>query len=124
MPRGRTATVEAPVQLTSATGWIALAQVPAGTFHALKIEAEGTWSAEIAPSESVVQGAQSNAGGTTLSTQTRKITPHEASGRLYRAYWYVPDVKRWVKAVEENYSSGGVRNERFTDELESFKPAG
>jgi len=96
-------------------------QVPAGTFHALKIEAEGTWSAEIAPAESVVQGAQSNAGGTTMSTQTRKTAPHEASGRLYRAYWYVPDVKRWVKAVEENYSSGGVRNERFTDELESFK---
>lgn len=99
-------------------------QVPAGTFHALKIEAEGTWSAEIAPSESVVQGAESNAGGITMSTQTHKTTPHEASGRLYRAFWYVPDVKRWVKAVEENYSSGGVRNERFTDELESFKPAG
>lgn len=99
-------------------------QVPAGTFHALKIESEGTWSAEVAPGETVVQGGQSNAAGTTLATETHKTVPHETSGRLYKAYWYVPDVKRWVKAVEEDYSSGGVRNERFTDELESFKPAG
>jgi hypothetical protein len=32
-------------------------------------------------------------------------------------------VKRWVKSVEEYYSSGGVRNERYSEELESFKPA-
>lgn len=98
-------------------------QVPAGTFHALKIEAEGTWSAEVAPGESVVQGGESNAGGTTMSTQVHKTAPHEASGRLYKAYWYAPDVKRWVKSIEEDYSSGGVRNQRTTEELESFKPA-
>lgn len=99
-------------------------QVPAGTFHALKIEGEGTWSAEVASAETVIQGGQSNAAGTTLSTETHKTLPHETSGRLYKAYWYVPDVKRWVKSVEEDYSSGGVRNQRITDELESFKPAG
>lgn len=99
-------------------------QVPAGAFHALKIEAEGTWSAQVAPGETVVQGGESNAAGTTLSSETRRTLPRETSGRLYRAYWYVPDVKRWVKSVEEDYSSGGVRNARFTEELESFKPAG
>jgi len=99
-------------------------QVPAGTFHALKVEAEGTWSAQVAPGQAVVQGGESNAGGTTLSTQTHKTVEHEVSGRLYKAYWYAPDVKRWVRSVEEDYSSGGVRNERVTDELESFKPAG
>jgi len=36
---------------------------------------------------------------------------------------YVPEVKRWVKSVEEYYGSGGVRNERYTGELESFKLA-
>jgi hypothetical protein len=35
----------------------------------------------------------------------------------------VPEVKRWVKSVEEYYGSGGVRNERYTGELESFKLA-
>lgn len=98
--------------------------VPAGTFHALKIEGEGTWSAQLAPEETVTQGAQVTESGTTMSTQVQKTAPRETSGRLYKAYWYVPDVKRWVKAVDENYSSGGARNERFTDELESFKPAG
>jgi hypothetical protein len=29
-------------------------------------------------------------------------------------------VKRWVKSVEEYYSSGGVRNERITQELDAF----
>jgi hypothetical protein len=33
----------------------------------------------------------------------------------------VPEVKRWVKSVEEYYSSGGVRNERYAQELQSFK---
>jgi hypothetical protein len=43
------------------------------------------------------------------------------SGRTYKAFWYVPEVRRWVKSVEEYYGSGGVRNERYTAELESFK---
>ena len=98
--------------------------VPAGKFRALKIEADGHWEAELAPAQSVVQGAQSGQNGTTLVTQVQKTTDRQTSGRLYKAYWYAPEVKRWVKSIEENYSSGGVRNERFTQELESFRPAG
>jgi hypothetical protein len=45
------------------------------------------------------------------------------SGRTYKAFWYVPEVRRWVKSVEQYYGSGGVRNERYTGELESVKPA-
>jgi hypothetical protein len=36
---------------------------------------------------------------------------------------YVPEVRRWVKSVEEYYGNGGVRNERYTGELESLKLA-
>lgn len=104
-------------------GW-EMVEVPAGKFRALKIEAEGHWQAELAPGQTVTQGAQSNAAGTTLATEVRNVTAGATSGRLYRAYWYVPEIKRWVKSVEEDYSSGGVRNARFTQELESFKPAG
>jgi hypothetical protein len=43
-----------------------------------------------------------------------------ASGRTYKAFWYVPEVRRWVKSVEEYYASSGVRNEKYTGELESF----
>jgi hypothetical protein len=96
-------------------------EVPAGKFNALKIEAEGRWTAELEPSQTVVQGAQSNAGGTSMVTQTQKTTDKTVSGRTYKAFWYVPEVRRWVKSVEEYYGSGGVRNERYTGELESLK---
>ena len=96
-------------------------EVPAGKFRALKVESEGRWEAEVAPGQSVVQGAQSGQGGATLVTQVQNTTERETSGRTYKAFWYVPEVKRWVKSVEEYYSSGGVRNERYTQELESYK---
>jgi hypothetical protein len=96
-------------------------EVPAGKFNALKIEAEGRWTAELEPTQTVVQGAQSNADGTSMVTQAQKTTDKTVSGRTYKAFWYVPEVRRWVKSVEEYYGSGGVRNERYTGELESLK---
>ena len=97
-------------------------EVPAGTFKALKIEAEGHWTAEMEPGQSVVQGAQSSAEGVSMSTQVQRTAERSATGRTYKAFWYAPEVKRWVKSVEEYYGSGGVRNESYTTELESFKP--
>ena len=95
-------------------------EVPAGKFNALKIEAEGHWTAVVEPSQSVVQGAQSSAAGVSMVTQTQKTTDRTASGRTYKAFWYVPEVRRWVKSVEEYYGSNGVRNEKHSGELESF----
>jgi len=96
-------------------------EVPAGKFNALKVEAEGHWTAELEPSQTVIQGAQSNAAGVSMTTETQKVTDRTASGRTYKAFWYVPEVGRWVKSVEEYYGSNGVRNEKYTAELESFK---
>lgn len=98
-------------------------KVPAGKFRALKIESEGHWEAELAPSQSVVQGAESRQDSATVVSQVRRTLPRNVGGKTYKAFWYAPEVKRWVKSVEEYYSSGGVRNERYTQELESFKPA-
>jgi hypothetical protein len=95
-------------------------EVPAGKFNALKIESEGHWTAEVEPTQTVVQGAQSSAAGVSMVTQTQKVTDRTASGRTYKAFWYVPEVRRWVKSVEEYYASNGVRNEKYTGELESF----
>jgi hypothetical protein len=97
--------------------------VPAGKFSAIKIEAEGTWVAEIEPRSTVVQGTQVGANGSTTVAQTQNIAEAKVTGRAYKAFWYVPEMKRWVKAVEEYYSANGVRNERYTNELVSFKPA-
>ena len=99
-------------------------EVPAGKFNALKIEAEGKWTAELEPRSVVVQGAAVSGGATTMVTQAQKTAAGvTATGRLYKAFWYAPDVKRWVKEVEEIYDAGGVRTERTTDELEAFKVA-
>jgi hypothetical protein len=98
-------------------------EVPAGKFNAFKVEAEGRWTAELEPTQSIVQGAQSNTDGTSMVTQTQRTREEPVAGRTYKAFWYVPEVKRWVKSVEEYYSSGGVRTERYTAELESFKIA-
>jgi len=98
-------------------------EVPGGKYRAVKIEAEGRWSGVLAPAETVVQGAEAHETGTTMSTQVQKRTAREVSGRLYKAFWYAPEVKRWVKSVEEDYSNGGVRNVRRTTELEAYKPA-
>ena len=95
--------------------------VPAGTFDTVKVECEGTWTAEMEPTVTVAQSAQTNAGGTTMATQANRVSAGEHSGRVYKAFWYVPSVKRWVKSVEEYYSSGGVRTESHVGELESFK---
>jgi hypothetical protein len=96
-------------------------EVPAGKFNALKVEAEGHWTAEIEPAQSVVQAAQSSAAATSMATEVQKARVEPATGRTYKAFWYVPEVRRWVKSVEEYYGNGGVRNERYVGELESFK---
>ncbi|MEJ0003824.1 MAG: hypothetical protein WDN30_10015 [Pararobbsia sp.] len=98
-------------------------EVPAGKFQAIKIEAEGQWTAQVAPGQTVTQGMTNNPGDTTLVTQTHRTTPQQVSGQLYEAFWYVPEVGRWVKSVEEYYGSNGVRSQRISAELESFKRA-
>ncbi len=98
-------------------------EVPAGKFKALKIEADGAWTGEVAPRTAASIATQSSAQGTTAAAQTVNVTAETVTGRLYQAYWYVPEVKREVKSVEENYDTNGVRSARFTNELESYKVA-
>lgn len=102
------------------TGWEDVT-VPGGTFHALKIEGDGTWSAAIAPAVSGTAGTRLDAQGTTTVMQTTRTTPKVVSGRIYKALWYVPKVKRWVKYVEEGYDANDVRTVLYTDELTASK---
>jgi len=99
--------------------------VPAGKFHALKVEMEGDWHKEFAPvGPSAVSSASSNANGSVGVVKTQNAgTPNPASGKLYQAFWYVPEIKNHVKAIFEDYQAGGALNRRTTEELESFVPA-
>ncbi|MDO9711358.1 hypothetical protein [Paracraurococcus lichenis] len=97
--------------------------VPAGTFRALKIEGEGSWTAVLAPAQTAMVGGRSDAGGSTVVTQTRRSGETTVTGRAYKAFWYVPEVRRWVRSVEESFGSNGLRGDSYRDELESFRLA-
>lgn len=94
--------------------------VPAGQFNAIKIEGEGRWSDELEPTRAVTQGARSTGDDTTMVSEASARPAIKRGGRMYRQMWYVPAVKRWVKAVEEQYQPDGSRFERKTFELVSF----
>jgi single-stranded DNA-binding protein len=104
------------------TGWEDVT-VPAGTFHALKIEVEGEWSAVAAPAPAAASGSQVNSQGSTTMAQKTTTAASTAGGRTYKAFWYVPEVKRWVKAVEEYYGADGAMTSRYGDQLVSYKLA-
>lgn len=101
-------------------GWEDI-EVPAGKFHALKVEAEGTWSGMTTGASASSNRSVGTAGNGATSSMTVAQPPHEASGRIYRAYWYVPSAKRAVKSVIEEFTSKGVRGFRQTTEMESAK---
>lgn len=98
--------------------------VGATTYHAVKIEADGEWQATLAPAVAAVSGSRVDGQGTTSTVQTNRVVPQTFSGRGYKAFWYVPAVKRWVRSVEELYDPNGTRIERSSEELESYKVAG
>lgn len=98
--------------------------VPAGTFRALKIEAKGFLDADVII-PSVAQSTAVAGGGSGTS-----VSQAQAGGRgvvhrtTYDLVYYVPEVKRMVKTVVEQYNEGDVMTGRTTDELVSFKPGG
>jgi hypothetical protein len=95
--------------------------LPAGKFKALKIEGEGHWTAELEPNQTVVQMAQVSQDVTTMVTQANKTQAALFTGRTYLVLWYAPEIKRFIKSIEESYDNHGVRNSRETVELEAYK---
>lgn len=95
--------------------------VAAGTFRALKIEADGNWNAEIEPATNNASFSRNDSLGTSQVQMTTSVQPTSATGRTYKAFWYVPAVKRWVKYVEEYYGNNGGLTERHAGELDSYK---
>ncbi len=103
-------------------GWESIT-VPAGTFRALKIEGEGHWSADIAPAVTAAAVTRADQQGAASVLQTDRVVAGTVGGRLYKAFWYVPEVKRYVKTDEEYFDANGVRTEQAMEELTAFKVA-
>ena len=96
---------------------------PAGTFHALRIECNGSVKAQMAPSSSVIGGVVASPGDATTVTHSQVSGAHTAYFTNFEVLDYVPSVKYYVKSVEEQYNSENVRVRRSTDVLSSFKAA-
>lgn len=96
---------------------------PAGTFHALKIEADDEWTQEYnevaATASSTVAAGQTGSAG--LVTANKAYTPPPVSGKTYQVLWYAPEVKTYVKFVYESYQANGLLAKRTTELLDSFK---
>lgn len=103
------------------TGWTDI-KVPAGVFHALKVEMEGEWSKEfnaIGPSTSSA-AAQDQGNSVAIARIAQARTPKPVTGKLYQALWYVPETKTYVKSITEDYSANGTLHARVTEVLESM----
>jgi hypothetical protein len=100
--------------------------VPAGTFHAMKIEADGSWYREYRQQGPAVSGnaSQNDAVSVAQAVVRKPFTPPPASGRRYQAWWFVPEVKRDVKSIIEMSGAQGELVSRETAEMEKFTPAG
>jgi hypothetical protein len=101
------------------TGWEEIT-VPAGTFKALKVEADGTWKSGLEPSTNTSTTTRTDREGSTVMMHAGKSRPGATTGKLYRAYWYVPEARTYVKAVDENFSSNGTLSRRTIEEMDAF----
>jgi hypothetical protein len=103
-----------------AVGWEDVV-VPAGTFHTLKIEAEGTVEAHIFVPATAGGGVASAPGGSTAVARTTAARSGIAHLITHDEFYYAPEVKYFVKSVEEQYNASNIRTLRDAQELVSYK---
>ncbi len=94
--------------------------VPAGTFHAYKIVAEGEIEARMAPMAAGVAAVTATPDGATTVTHTDKSGPSVVHATSYEEIFYDPKVKYFVKTVEDQFNSENVRTSHRTDVLQSY----
>lgn len=80
--------------------------VPAGTFHALKVEEHGTGDAVVQIPAIAVSAAASTGPGANGLTHVQRASTRILHVTTYSEVYYVPDIKYWVKNVQE----GAVEN--------------
>lgn len=104
------------------TGWEDVT-TPAGTFHTMKIESDDQVKADFIAASAAVGGAVATADGATVVTKTNNAGPHTEYDEVFSTFYYAPEVKYWVKSVNDTFNTNNIRISRRTDLLLSFKPA-
>jgi len=109
-------------QTYTVVGWEDVT-VPAGTFHAIKVVSKGIDKATIEVANTAVAGMVAGAGGATSVAHTQRGGTGQLTTSAYAEYYYVPELKNYVKTIEEQYNTDNVRVMRTTRALVSYKAA-
>lgn len=105
----------------SAVGWEEVT-VPAGAFHALKVVCKGVDEMTVEVPAQAMAGTVAGSAGATSIAHAQKGGQAKITHMTYAETYYVPEVKNYVKAVDEQYNVDNVRLSRTTGVLVSFKP--
>ncbi len=97
--------------------------VPAGTFHAVKIEAKGVFEAQMAAGSGAVAGLAGSDQDKTAIVHSQFTPAHTEYASLHSVFDYSAQVKAAVKTVEEVYNSDDVRVRLTIRSLVSTRPA-
>ena len=105
----------------TAMGWEDVT-VPAGAFHALKIVCKGTETVTFEVPARTLAGTVADSAGATSIAHAQRGGQASATHPLYGETYYVPEIRNYVKSVDERYDADNLRLSRFTTVLVSFKP--
>ncbi len=95
--------------------------VPAETFQALKVKATGIDHATIDVPNMAAGGVAANGEGAMTVSRAVRGGRRQLTVQSYGELYYVPQVKNFVKSVEEQYNTDGVRVVRNTKVLVSYR---
>jgi hypothetical protein len=98
-------------------------ETPAGKFKTLKIEAKGTWIGDVVARVRTDVAIAANNGVAQTARQDIVQGAQRAEGRVYNVVWYAPEIKRWVKSLDETYNSNGEVSRREEDSLIAYHMA-
>jgi hypothetical protein len=106
----------------SVVGWEDVT-VPAGTFHAIKVVAKGVDKATLQVASTAVAGTVAGAGGATTMAHIQRGGTGVLTRATYGEFYYVPELKNYVKTIDEQYNTDNVRVISTTRTLVSYKAA-
>jgi len=97
--------------------------VPAGTFHAIEVESSGVDQAVIDVPNVALGGAAASPEGATAISTSQRGGRRLLTTQFHSEMYYAPEVKNFVKSVEEQYNTDGVLVSRDTRLLDAYHPA-
>jgi hypothetical protein len=105
-----------------AVGWRDVT-VPAGAFRAIEVQADGIDDATVEVPAAAVGGAFASSTGTTSVSHAQRGGQGHVIRKTHDELYYVPQIKNYVKSIEEQYNTDEVQIFSKTRVLVAFKPA-